>query len=222
MKAVVLENDPTCPLARVEGPMAARGISAEIVAPGEIGSLEEPSRYDLAIVLGSDDSAYDDSVPWVPDELAYVRRAIESDVPVLGICFGAQMLARALGAEVRKADAPEVGWKTMMRAEVAAWMPPGPWLTWHQDTFDWPPGATPLAWTDASPQAFSHGRHLGLQFHPEATADIIEQWLEVDRRTLALEGVDHDALLAETRGQDGQAGEAATILFERYFDQLRG
>src|SRR6202035_2969695 len=87
MKALVLENDPTCPLARVEGPMAARGISAEIVGPSEIGSLDDPSRYDLAIVLGSDDSAYDDSVSWVPEELAYVRRAIESDVPVLGICF---------------------------------------------------------------------------------------------------------------------------------------
>ena len=87
------------------------------------------------------------------------------------------LTARALGAEVRKADAPEVGWKTMTRAEAAAWMPPGPWLTWHQDTFDWPPGATPLAWTDEAPQAFSHGRHLGLQFHPEATSTNFERWL---------------------------------------------
>ena len=50
---------------------------------------------------------------------------------------------------------------------------------------------------------------------------MIEQWLEVDRRTLALKDIDHQALLAETRGQDGQAGEAARILFERYFDRLR-
>ena len=222
MKALVFENDPSCPLARVEGPMASRGIAAEITAPGEIGSLAEPSHYDLAIVLGSDDSAYDDSVPWVAEELDYVRRAIDSDVPVLGICFGAQMLARALGAEVRKADAPEVGWKSMTRAKEATWMPPGPWLTWHEDTFDWPEGATRLAWTDRAPQAFSKGRHLGIQFHPEATADLIEQWLEVDRRTQALKGVDHDALLVESRMQDRQADEAAKILFERYFDRLRG
>ena len=221
MKALVFENDPSCPLARLEGPMVSRGISAEIVAPGEIGSLGEPRRYDLAIVLGSDDSAYDDSVPWVAEEFDYVRRAIESGVPVLGICFGAQMLARALGAVVRKADAPEVGWKSMMRAKAAAWMPPGPWLTWHRDTFDWPPGAAPLAWTDEAPQAFCQGRHVGIQFHPEATAEMIEQWLEVDRRTLALKDIDHQALLAETREQDGQAGEAARILFERYFDRLR-
>jgi GMP synthase-like glutamine amidotransferase len=222
MKALVFENDPSCPLARVEGPMASRGISAEVVAPHEIGSLEEPARYDLAIVLGSDDSAYDDSIPWVADEFAYLRRAVEADVTVLGICFGAQMLARALGSEVRRAHAPEVGWKTMTRAESAAWMPPGPWLTWHQDTFEWPSGATPLAWTDKAPQAFGQGRHLGIQFHPEATADMIEQWLDVDRRTEALRGIDHDALLAETRRQDKQADEAARILFERYFDQLRG
>lgn len=220
MKALVFENDASCPLARLEAPMASRGISAEIVAPGDIGSLPEPARYDLAIVLGSDDSAYDDSVPWVAEEFDYVHRTIESGVPIVGICFGAQMLARALGSEVRKADAPEVGWKSMTRAKAAAWMPPGPWLTWHQDTFDWPPGATPLAWTDKAPQAFSHGRHLGIQFHPEATAEVIEEWLEVDRRTLALTDIDPQALLAETREQDGQADEAARILFERHFDQL--
>jgi GMP synthase-like glutamine amidotransferase len=132
------------------------------------------------------------------------------------------MLARALGAEVRQAEVPEVAWKSMTRSEAADWMPPGPWLTWHQDTFDWPPGATPLAWTDEAPQVFSQGRHLAIQFHPEVTAEIIEEWLDVDRRTLALRGIDHAALLAETREQDRQAGEAATVLFERYFDALRG
>lgn len=200
--------------------MASRGISAEIVAPDQTGSLHEPGRHDLAIVLGCDESAYDDSLPWVAEEFDYVRRAIESEVPVLGICFGAQMLARALGSEVHEADAPEVGWMAMTRARAAAWMPPGPWLTWHQDTFDWPPRATPLAWTDAAPQAFSQGPHLGIQFHPEATAQMIEQWLEVDRRALALKDIDPQALLAETREQDRRAGRAATVLFERYFDRL--
>jgi GMP synthase (glutamine-hydrolysing) len=201
--------------------MAARGISAEIVAPQDIPSLEDPRRYDLVIILGSDDSAYDDSVPWVGQEFAYARRAAQSDVPILGICFGAQMLARALGGEVRRAEEPEVGWKSMTRAQAAAWMPPGPWLTWHMDTFDWPPGATPLAWTDTAPQAFARGSHLGLQFHPEAPADLIEQWLDVDRRTVALRGLDHDALLAESRLQDDQADRAARVLFERYFEQLK-
>jgi GMP synthase (glutamine-hydrolysing) len=200
--------------------MTSWAISSEVVAPDEIGSLEDPRRYDLAIVLGSDDSAYDDSVSWVPEELAYVRRAVDSDVPVLGVCFGAQMLARALGADVRRASRPEVGWKSLTRSAKAGWMPEGPWLTWHQDTFDWPPEATPLAWTDMAPQAFSQGDHLGLQFHPEATADLIEHWLDMDRRKLALHGIDHEALLAETRLRDGRADQIATVLFERYFDRL--
>lgn len=222
VRALVLENDPTCPLGRIEAPMAERGISAHVTSPEEIRSLEEPRGYDLVVILGSDDSAYDDSVSWVADEFAYARRAVESDVPILGVCFGAQMLARALGAEVRRAPEPEVGWKSMTRAEEASWIPPGPWLTWHQDTFDWPPDATPLAWTDVAPQAFAQGGHLGLQFHPEAPAALIEQWLDVDRRTLALRGLDHDALLAESRTRDGQADQAARTLFERYFDRLLG
>ena len=114
-------------------------------------------------------------MPWVAEQFAYTRRAIESDVPVLGICFGAQMLARALGSDVRKAPTPEVGWKSMTRSEEAKWLPPGPWLTWHSDTFDWPPGATPLAWTDVAPQVFAQRSHLGIQFHPEAPAELIEQ-----------------------------------------------
>lgn len=201
--------------------MASRGVSAEVVAPDEIGSLGDPDQFDLTILLGSDDSAYDDSVPWIPEELAYVRRAVESDVPVLGICFGAQMLARALGADVRRAAQPEVAWKAMDRSDEADWLPAGPWLTWHQDTFDWPPRATPLAWTDMAPQAFSQGDHLGLQFHPEATADLIEEWIAIDRRRRALRDIDHDAFLAETRMHDGQADELARIMFERYFDRLR-
>lgn len=222
MKALVFENDPSCPLARLEGPMATRGVTAEIATPGDMRSLDDPEGYDVVVILGSDESAYDDSVAWVPDQLEYARRAIRAGVPVLGICFGAQMLARALGGEVRRAPEPEVAWKTMTRAPAADWLPAGPWLTWHSDTFDWPPGATPLAWTDMAPQAFAHGDHLGLQFHPEVTSDLIEQWLDVERRKLALRDLDHQALLAESRRQDGQAAEAATLLFERYFDRLLG
>lgn len=200
--------------------MATCGISAELAVPGDIPSLGDPAEFDLAIILGSDESAYDDSVPWVANQLGYVRHAIGAGLPILGICFGAQMLARALGGEVRRAPEPEVAWKSMTRAEAADWLPAGPWLTWHADTFDWPPGATPLAWTEMAPQAFAHGHHLGLQFHPEVTADLIEQWLDVERRKLALRELDHQALLAESRERDAQAGKAATVLFERYFDRL--
>jgi GMP synthase-like glutamine amidotransferase len=220
MRALVLEHDPTCPLGRLEAPMAGRGISAEVVGPEEIPSLGDPEAYDLAVVLGADDSAYDDSVAWVPAELAFVRRAVESNVPVLGICFGAQMLARALGADVHRAPEPEVAWKSLTLSGEAGWLPAGPWLTWHQDTFDWPPEATPLAWTDKAPQAFSQADHLGLQFHPEATADLVERWVDIDRRKLALDGLDHDAFLAETRARDSAADEVARVLFERYFDRL--
>lgn len=101
---------------------------------------------------------------------------------MLGICFGAQILARALGAEVRRVGEPEVGWTTVVRAE--PWIPEGRWFFWHEDTFSWPADSTPLAWTAAAPKAVRCASHLGLQFPAEASGDMIEKWLDKGVRKL--------------------------------------
>jgi len=96
-------------------------------------------------------------------------------VPVLGICFGGQTLARVLGARLYRLPVPEIGW-----AQVTSEHPglaEGPWLSWHRDAFELPAGAAQIAANAVCVQGFSYGPHVALQFHPEATEPIAASWL---------------------------------------------
>lgn len=217
----MLEHESSGKLGRLEQPLVRRGVTVEIARTAEMASLPHPSEFELVISLGSDESAHDDSLAWIGAELDYVRAAIAAGIPVLGICFGSQMLARALGADVRRAAEPEVGWKTVTRSDAARiWLPDGPWFVWHEDTFDWPPQAARLAWTDEAPHAFRRGGHLGLQFHPEATGDIVERWIDEGTRRLELQHIDIGALRRETRRLEGPADQAARALLESYLGEV--
>jgi len=135
------------------------------------------SGYAAAVSLGSGRAAYDDTVPWLAAELSFLDRLLAADVPVLGICFGAQALARVLGARLYRLSAPEIGWaRVTVRCPA---LPEGPWLSWHYDGFDLPSGAVELGANEVSLQAFSLGPHTGVQFHPEATQPIARSWMEI-------------------------------------------
>ncbi len=132
--------------------------------------------YDAVVSLGSARAAYDDTLPWLAAELSFLDRLLAAEVPVFGICFGAQALARVLGARLYRLDAPEIGW---VQTPSPSALPAGPWLSWHYDRFDLPVGATELAADEVSVQAFSIGPHTGVQFHPEATQAIAQSWVAV-------------------------------------------
>ncbi|MBR1122255.1 glutamine amidotransferase [Bradyrhizobium lablabi] len=143
-------------------------------------------RDDLLIVLGGPIGAYEeDRYPFLRDELRVIEQALRADVPILGLCLGAQLLARALGARVYAGKGKEIG---VAPIELSAaghasclrhLAPDFRVLHWHGDTFDLPAGATCLASTSLTPhQAFSMGaKILGLQFHIEAEAEQAERWL---------------------------------------------
>ena len=137
---------------------------------------------DLVVVLGSEWSVYSDAVQdRVQREQAFVTGAVDAGVPVLAICFGAQLLAAALGGEVAPAGRTELGWLEVQPVELGVdrdgrdrrrmAIEPGPWFQFHGDTFTVPPGATELARSDVGTQAFSAGSALGVQFHPEVTPE---------------------------------------------------
>lgn len=175
----------------------------------------DPSGYDLIVSLGSEFAAFDDSRPFVQSEAKLMGRAVNEDVPVLGLCFGGQMLARVLGADVYRSDESEIGWLPVRTADPDL-VPDGPWFQWHFDAFTAPPGATVVAETDVGPQAFVAGRSLGLQFHPEVTTEIMDDWVRVYRHELDGDGVDPDALLEETYRRADESRGNAMQLFDRF------
>ncbi|HST40164.1 MAG TPA: type 1 glutamine amidotransferase [Conexibacter sp.] len=172
--------------------------------------------------LGSPHSPLDAArEPEVAQELELLRDCVVRDVPVLGLCFGGQMLASALGGTVEQTERPEVGWHTVA-TEDAQQIPAGPWLQWHYCRFTTPPGARQLAGSATGPQAFRHGRHLGVQFHPESTIEIVRGWAVTDQERLDRLGLgDGEALLDAGNGHAAAAAQAAFQLFDAFWERAR-
>jgi GMP synthase-like glutamine amidotransferase len=175
--------------------------------------------YDLVIPLGSEFAAYDDTISWIPREMQLLREAVNADVAVLGICFGGQLLARALGGRSFRAEASEIGWLPV-RSRDPGLVPEGPWFQWHFDTFTPPEGARTLAENDVGPQAYVIGRSLGLQFHPEVTPEIMEEWVRVYRHELDADGVDPDELLEETWRRADSSRATSLRLLDTYLRRV--
>lgn len=156
-------------------------------APTVDFSTLDTLAYDLVIVLGAPIGAFDeDDYPFLQQELVLVQQRIEADKPLLGICLGAQLIARALGADVYAMTHKEIGFGKLALAttpssadNVLQPLENVPVLHWHGDQFDIPKGSVALAATKWCPnQAFTYGKNiLALQFHMEAEPKLIEQWL---------------------------------------------
>jgi len=153
-------------------------------APREDVADIDAINTDLLIVLGGPLGANDEAeYPFLADELQVLERRLEKNRPTLGICLGAQLMARALGAAVAPAVKSEIGWLPLMltssgAVSVLRHFDGAPVFHWHGDAFDLPEHAVPLASTPDCPhQAFSVGANiLGLQFHPEITPQGLESW----------------------------------------------
>lgn len=176
--------------------------------------------YRMIVSLGSEYAAFDDSIPWLEREKRLLLQAAEADVPVLGICFGGQLLARLLGGRSYRGELAEIGWLPV-RSRDQSMVPEGPWFQWHFDTFSAPPGSSLLADSPAGPQAYAIGRSLGLQFHPEVTPEIMDSWVAVYRHELDQEGVDPDRLLEETYERAEETRAAAWRLFDGFLTRAR-
>lgn len=161
---------------------------------------------DVLLVLGGPIGADQDSLyPFLRQELALIERRLAARKPVLGICLGAQLIARAAGARIYPAPAREIGFGPidLTAAGQASCLAPFAHdpitLHWHGDTFDLPKGAERLASTDVCEnQAFSLGPGaIGFQFHPEAGHQSLEPWLVGHAVELAAAGMDVAQLRAE-------------------------
>ena len=179
----------------------------------------DPRDYDLIVSLGSEFAAFDDSIPFIPREVKLFEDALAADVPILGLCFGGQMLARILGARNYRSEQSEIGWLPV-HSQDPDLVGEGPWFQWHFDTFTAPPQADVIAETEIGPQAFVTGRSLGLQFHPEVTPEIMEGWVRAYPHELRAEGVDPEGLLAETMRIAADARRRTWRLLDRFRDAI--
>jgi GMP synthase-like glutamine amidotransferase len=209
---LIVEQQADAPAGLVAEWAAARGHAARTVSGRELDELR-PGAWDAIVPLGSDRSVHASREDWIARQVRALRAAHHAGTPVLGLCFGAQALAAALGGRVERAPRPEIGW---VEVEVVAdgAVGPGPWFSWHEDRLALPPGADELARTPLAPQAFRAGRSVGLQFHPEVTPAIVARWLDGGREQLIANGIDGDALRRRTESEAAAARERAFSLFD--------
>ncbi len=148
-------------------------------------------QFDLMVVLGGIMSVNDeDKLSWLKPEKQFIRQMIESNIPILGICLGAQLIATALGATVNANPEAEIGWHSVRKVSniqnVFQFPEALKVFHWHNETFQLPPKATRLAESDACKnQGYQIGdRIIGLQFHPEVTLETIGLWIEDEGASL--------------------------------------
>lgn len=192
------------------------------------------SRYNGLVVLGGPmnvDQA--DQYPHLTTEIAAIQEALRLEIPILGICLGAQLLAAALGANVRPNNVREIGWYRLHPTAAAQsdrlcrhFDGSQHVFQWHAYTFDLPPGAVHLASTPTCPnQAFRFGeRAYGLQFHLEADQHLIQRWLHVPEYRAEAEaaGPEHhlDHILRDTHGHAPGARDLSARVFGDFIEMF--
>jgi GMP synthase-like glutamine amidotransferase len=203
-KVLFLYNDPNAPEAMLGDAFSECGYDIhafEVVTADQADdpafdvTFPDPLSFDAIVPLGSRWSVNDGDrgMSWITSEVAMVREAQAAGVPMLGVCFGGQLLAHALGGSVTRSPAPEIGWYDVETSR-ADLVPAGPWFEWHFDRFTVPEGAVEIARNGSASQAFVMGSTMGIQFHPEVDEGLLEKWLTGD-------GADEIAELGRTADQ---------------------
>ena len=160
-----------------------------------------PLGHDAIVILGGPMSVYDD-LPYLQKEQELIRNAMKNDTPVLGICLGSQLIARAAGGRVYKGKKKEIGWYYVYLTPASSndifrgfTDKAIRIFQWHGDTYDLPANAKILAYSDLYPQAFRIGSAVGIQFHFEVNEPLIQTWIKEYGAELIAEKIKPESIL---------------------------
>lgn len=225
MRVLSITHGPNVPGGVFDEAVEAAGHTLERWQVPDGGAPDDAGSYDAVMVFGgSMHPDQDDEFHWLGSEAGFLEDVLAEAVPVLGVCLGAQMLARAAGAAVGPASAPEIGWlEVELTAEGAAdsvlgRLPPRALVfQWHHYTFDVPPDGTELAHSPICAQAFRLAGRLawGIQFHAEVTLPMVTAWTEEDPDELPLSAAELRAESERVIGRSNAQGRWLADAFLR-------
>jgi GMP synthase-like glutamine amidotransferase len=231
MKALFIQHDHVSPTGPVSERLRHHGFEIEerlVVSQDNFGkpnvSFEFPdfNDYDLIIPLGAPWGAWDDACigNWLLPEIEWIGRAVESGKPVLGICFGGQLIARAMGGSVAPGAKGEIGW-TYIHSAKPDLVSNGPWFQFHYDHWQVPPAALEIARNPVSSQAFTIKNSLAVQFHPELTASALKGWLDWggDKKVIE-DGQDPIVMMNQTVAEEAIARERTYELVDNFLTKV--
>jgi GMP synthase (glutamine-hydrolysing) len=192
------------------------------------GPPPAPDGFDAVFVLGAEAQVdQEDALPWIRTEKQLVAELVEHGTPVLGVCFGSQLLADLAGAPVRHAAEPEIGWHGAEltpegKADPLLGFLPERFEALHWHHYEWllPPGAVALARSARCLQAFRLADRpvWGLQFHPEATESDYNEWLDgwADDAGAVATGGDPEAIRSETAAKIAAWNDVGREIAKRF------
>lgn len=229
-RALVLAHEPDGPACQIERRLIERGfevdthvVTSDYDRPDDAADFPDLDGYDLVVPMGSIRSltAKHEIASWVYTELDLLRTAHESGTPILGICFGNQLIAEALGGSVETAPVTEIGWTEIGDGDVPNPVGPGPWMEWHHDRIVPPPNAEILARNEHAVQMIRVGSTVGTQFHPEVDlAHVTEFLATTDDDYLHRYGVTREQLLADTAANEASNIVQCHALVDWFLDEV--
>lgn len=236
--SIVAAMEPICVFRHIacEGPgylgtfLERRGIPYRIVAIDRGDAVPSTVAGMRGLVFMGGPMSVNDPLPWIATELDLIRQAQRQGLPVLGHCLGGQLIAKALGAEVRPNAVREIGWFDVSRGDA-----PSPWLEdlperfeafhWHGETFAVPAGAVPLFQSEwCRNQGFVHGGLLALQFHVEITAAMVREWADLYREQLEPPSASvqsREAMTDSAQARVSRLNAVADVLYSRWLGLLK-
>lgn len=215
--------------------------NARLEGPGTIGEMLESDGFELetvsakkekipqldhrmVLVLGAPESA-NDSLAYLKDEMRLIRQAAQGGIPVLGVCLGSQLIAKAFGARVYRGPKKEIGFYNDVAPDAKSGLFEGMGdqfavFHWHGDTFDIPDGAQRLAHSGMYNQAFRYGSAVGVQFHLEVDGDIVNSWLDNTKEDIP-DYIDSDKIRSQIDSHMPEIRKNMEIFYKNFRSEFK-